>query len=836
MEYRHEIITFGDSIPVKCFVHELGHSARHWHNSMELLLVLSGSVHISIGSVNHELHADDMILVNCNESHELTAEHCVLAAIQIKLSMFDEKVVSAANLYFDCNSQTRPNDTGIRHVKRIIAQFVQAYALGGESRLLRAKSLSYALLSELITYFKVDRNEQEQNQSRYQYERITRIAGYINEHYAENITLQGLAEQEYLSVPYLSKFFMRMMGVNFTAYLNSLRLTHATAALTGTAQTIETIASSNGFPNTQAFVQLFKKKYGVLPSQYRKQHPPESAKEASYEVGNFNEYTILDSHEYLSRFVDYLKASEEAGNAKEDDALPVIPVHYSIDAANTGTRLRNSWRSFTTVGSAKELILQPVQQMLQQLQKDVGFTYVKFHGILSDDMHVVTRDASGKLHFSFVFVDQTLDFLRSIHLKPLIQLSFMPAALAAEPGHLIFDSTMINSPPKNLEEWRHLITVFTQHLLQRYGIKEVCSWPFTVWNEPDTPQSMFGFPSQEAFYQFYRVTWEAVKSCDPAIKVGTPSTYFDVTDAGIWLRNFTAWCASNACMPDCIFFHYYGTTVTQSVLEKTGQEITLRNMSLTRDENLLKKSIESLLSYTRTNYSPDTPVYMTEWNYSPSHRDLLGDTCFRSCYLVKNILENYDRLDAMGYWLLTDLFEERQIPNETFFGGLGLFTSEGIKKPAYYAFYLLAKLGDELVDQGDGYFLTRRGNDYQLMLYNYCHYSDLYAAGETFDMTDTQRYGQFENARKRDFEIRITGLPMGAWRVIEYTLNRQSGSSFDKWVEMGAQPLESPEEVELLQSLSLPMMSKYTATATERGLTLHALLEPLEVRLVLLNL
>ena len=99
MEYRHEVINFGESVPVKCFIHQLGHSPRHWHNSIEILLVLSGSVQIAVGGNLYTLNEDDMILVNSNEPHELRAENCILAAIQVKLSLFDDKLVHSANLF-----------------------------------------------------------------------------------------------------------------------------------------------------------------------------------------------------------------------------------------------------------------------------------------------------------------------------------------------------------------------------------------------------------------------------------------------------------------------------------------------------------------------------------------------------------------------------------------------------------------------------------------------------------------------------------------------------------------------------------------------------------------
>lgn len=831
MEYRHEIIDFGESVPVKCFIHQLGHSAQHWHNSLELLFVLSGSVSIIVSGRHYRLHRNDVILINSNDPHELTAENCILAAVQIKLSLFDDKLIRNTKLYFDCNSITRPNDPGIPRIKRIVAQFVKNYAMADESRLFRAKSLSYALLAELVASFHVEKSEAERHQVQYHYERIARIVSYINEHLNENITLQMLAEQEYLSVPYLSKFFVRMMGMNFTVYLNQLRLDRAVNDLLSTSDTIEDIADRSGFANPQAFVQLFKKKYGMLPSQYRRQQKKEDAALTQAKL-EFNEYTILDTHQYLNYFASYLK----------EDHVPLQVETRTADVVSRacvtlkdGVELQHKWKKFIGVGSAKELLMADVQDMLSSIQREVGFEYVKFHGILSDDMRVLSRSRDGKLVTSFVYVDKALDFLKSIGLKPLIQLSFMPAVIAREKNRFIFESTMINSLPENMEDWCDLIRSFMRHILDRYGAAEISSWLYTVWNEPDTPPNMFGFGDDALFYSFYKESSEAVRSVLPEARIGSPSTYFDAQDGGRWIQSFTQWCRDNGCMPDFLLFHYYGTKVTADQMRAAGQTLGMGQLSLTDDADDPRRSIDMMLDYAREAYPEGTPVYLSEWNFTPSKRDLLGDTCFRSCYLVKNILENYDRLDAMGYWMLTDMFEEHQIPGDIFHGGLGLYTYNGIPKSALHAFSLLSRMGDRLVEKGNGYFLTRRGDEYQLMLYNYKHFSALYATGETFDMTYKNRYTPFEPEQRRDFELALEGIADGEWQVKEYTLNRQSGSSFDKWVDMGAQPLETPDEIALLQGLSRPMLNRYTLSASGKKLTLNALLEPLEVRLTLLR-
>lgn len=90
---------------------------------------------------------------------------------------------------------------------------------------------------------------------------------------------------------------------------------------------------------------------------------------------------------------------------------------------------------------------------------------------------------------------------------------------------------------------------------------------------------------------------------------------------------------------------------------------------------------------------------------------------------VKNILDNYDRLSIYVFWSLTDLMSDAPIPELPFFGGGGLFTRKGIPKASYFAFFLLAKLGSALVERGDGYFMTEENGTYQILMYNYQHFS-----------------------------------------------------------------------------------------------------------------
>jgi beta-xylosidase len=223
---------------------------------------------------------------------------------------------------------------------------------------------------------------------------------------------------------------------------------------------------------------------------------------------------------------------------------------------------------------------------------------------------------------------------------------------------------------------------------------------------------------------------------------------------------------------------------------------------------------------------------MTEWNSTISHRDLLNDTVFKSAYITKNILENYDQLDSFGYWVLSDFIEEVKMSDQLFHGGLGLFTYNGIKKSGYFAYVLLKKLGDRLLSKGEGYFVTRSTDGFQIIVYNYQHFSKIYAAGELFDMTFTNRYTPFPDSSRLKIVIPFTDLPNSGYTMTETILNRQHGSAFDKWLELGALPLETQYDVNYLKSVSVPYIKKRRLSVENNLLYVSCELEPHEVRLI----
>ncbi|MNI42016.1 Beta-xylosidase [compost metagenome] len=144
------------------------------------------------------------------------------------------------------------------------------------------------------------------------------------------------------------------------------------------------------------------------------------------------------------------------------------------------------------------------------------------------------------------------------------------------------------------------------------------------------------------------------------------------------------------------------------------------------------------------------------------------------------------------------LEKEVMLTNEVFFGSSGLVNDMGIKKPSYYAFYLLSKLGDVLVQKGDGYIVTRSDDEFQILLYNYGEELDYLISSETLE----KRRG-IKNTTEKKISLNIVNIN-SANQVTTYMINEKIGSSYNYWLGMGKPNRLNKEEREILHKASFP--------------------------------
>ena len=825
MAVRRHVWDFGDKIPLKGAIEPAVKSERIWLHWLRIIYVLSGTLNIRVGTRTHLLDADGIIVINPYEVFSIQESGSVIFTFDLDLNSLNASIANPSELWFDCNSLTAAAEEPLQMLKTLLARFIKLNSGGDRDMTLANTAIAYEILHHLVSFFPAKRDVDLSGQKNHLH-RIEGIARYIDENYKDGLMLKDLAAHFYLSIPYMSKLFRQYFGCTFTDYLAGVQLANAEYALLGSQIPVDEIARQCGFASTRSLNTCFKQAHGMSPSQYRKQHIRQQASgpEAVSGAPDFVRYNDL------SLLAGYLN-SNDPDLIHQDERVPQLLTNVPVcDVSGSHTALRHTFKKLISIGRASHILYAENQSILRQVRNDVGFQYVIFHGLLDDDMMVYGEDSHGNVDLNFCYVNIIFDFLRSIGLRPFIELSFMPRQLAMEDSRRRYYNEAIISLPKSMDKWNAMIRGLVLNLNNRYGAEEVALWPFSLWNLPDSSEGMFGLGGVQAYYDIYRQTWQTVKACNPGIRFGGPSCLTDTAEDGGFMAAFTTLCRSGGCLPDYYQYHFYPLKLEPKVL---GDLMLVEQHLVFRPEaDAMQRSISKVRKKTGVPGAAADPLYITEWNFSISHRELLTDTVFQAAYITKNILENYDSVDGLCYWAVSDSIDEVRMANELFHGGLGLFTYNGIRKASYYAYTLLARLGNSKLASGDGYFITRSNAGLQIILYNYHHFSDLYANGELFDMTLTNRYTPFPNPVRRKFQIPLTGLSSGAVILTETILNRQHGSSFDKWVEQGALPLDTPYDIEYLKNMSVPQIKKRKLTAYNGELSVICTLEPHEVRLV----
>lgn len=353
------------------------------------------------------------------------------------------------------------------------------------------------------------------------------------------------------------------------------------------------------------------------------------------------------------------------------------PIDVTVDAATVTGRLQRVWQM---VGSERlsQLGLAPTGDRhdiagefaaaLRQAQADLGTRFVRAHAILHDDVGVVDRASDGALRFCFEGVDAIYDQLLEIGIRPVVELSFMPAVLARDPERTVFTYGGIISPPSDWGEWRQLIAALVGHLVDRYGIEEVAQWAFEVWNEPNLV--VFWSGTQQEYLRLYDEAAAAIKSVSTRLRVGGPATA-----AAEWIELLAVHARESGSPLDFVSTHTYG------------------NLPLDVRPALSRAGFDSV------------PIWWTEWGVGSTHFGSVHDGVLGAPFALSGFAAAQGQIDALAYWVISDHFEELGRPPRLFHNGFGLLTVGNLRKPRYWAVHLAEQLGDHTVASrvdGDG--------------------------------------------------------------------------------------------------------------------------------------
>lgn len=441
----------------------------------------------------------------------------------------------------------------------------------------------------------------------------------------------------------------------------------------------------------------------------------------------------------------------------------------TVDAANVKGQFGHVFNECVGAGRANEGLRADWQRQLRLAKQELGFRYIRFHGLLHDDMGVYIEDKQGNPHYNWQYIDELFDFLQSIKVKPFVELSFMPAALASNDKTVFWWKGNV-SPPKDYKKWNALITKLTEHWTERYGAAEVASWYFEVWNEPNL--SFFFTGTQADYFELYKQTTLAVKSVSKSYRVGGPSTA-----QSAWIPEFITYCKQNNVPLDFVSTHTYG--VDRGAVDLTGQAGTV----LSQNKGSVSDDMIGARRQITASAMPKLELHYTEWSASYTPSDPIHDSYHEAAYVLDKIRHASPYVNSMSYWTFTDIFEENGPRYSPFHGGFGMLNYQDIKKPVYYAYQYLNKLGDkELVAKDTSSIITKDKNgNLQALFWDF-------TITHPGDTVNNQVYYK-RNLPSKPIEntsLNINHLSAGKYKMNVYKVGYRANDAYTTYFEMGS--------------------------------------------------
>ncbi|MDB5109445.1 MAG: glycoside hydrolase, partial [Mucilaginibacter sp.] len=232
---------------------------------------------------------------------------------------------------------------------------------------------------------------------------------------------------------------------------------------------------------------------------------------------------------------------------------------------------------------------------------------------------------------------------------------------------------------------------------------------------------------------------------------------------------------------DFISTHTYG--VKSGFLDLTGNVGTI----VSRDKNAVSSDMIRSGELIKKSVLPDLELHYTEWSSSYTPTDPIHDSYFEAAYILDKISKASKYVNSMSYWTFTDIFEEQGPRLRPFHGGFGLLNYQDIKKPAYYAYTFLNKLGNTELESNDESSIAckDKNGDVQVLFWNFT----ITHPGDT--VNDQTFYKRDLPAKQiAPVTVKIDHLPTGKYKLEVYKVGYHVNDAYGTYFN-----LKSPDQL-----------------------------------------
>ena len=444
---RKEYITYINELPINISLENILDYPIHWHNSIEIIFVLEGTISVLIESGKYEVFEREIEIINCDEAHRIySKEKNKVLIFHLDPAFFEKYYDDMKNIYFYTNSseegaQREEKYDDLRKYLSILAcEVIQKNENFDE----QIDSIMVKLLFHLINNFHyLNYDEKKPLENQIQFQRYHRIVKYIYNNYMNKISLQDIASIEYLSSYYLSHQIKDMAGTSFKELVNNVRVDESIKLLLDTDKTISDISLDVGFSHTRYYNKSFKDYNNCTPLQFRKRYYIQDEKFDSFK--KIQTYDLSVTLQYLSPYLDDYDRFNYTNKI----------IKLQTDFANASSPLQHRWKQNINLGQAKELIKAREQGYLRTLQETLCFENGIVQNLFGKEMKIYFNENVNFLNWNEV--EKLLEFLMDISLVPLI---------------------IINQIFEDKNSFIKLLESFILYFADIYGFDRVKLWKF----------------------------------------------------------------------------------------------------------------------------------------------------------------------------------------------------------------------------------------------------------------------------------------------------------------------------------------------------------------------
>ena len=491
---------------------------------------------------------------------------------------------------------------------------------------------------------------------------------------------------------------------------------------------------------------------------------------------------------------------------------PYTPIYswFGYDEAN-----------YTTMRHGRELLgelhdLSPVPVTLRAhhlLTSGNGVAELKF-----SSTNVYSEDAAGKPVYDFKLLDGIFDAYRAAGVRPMVELGFMPEALAAdlpgrhEPYQVHYPASTVsgrsNNPPKDYAKWGELVRVVTAHLVERYGQSTVAQWYFEVWNEPDID---YWHAAPEDYWKLYDYAVAGVRAALPGAKVGGPATTSPRSEkARLFLKNFLDHvssgksAATGGSVPlDFISFHAKGSPTIRE------GKVTMGLASELQDAD---KGFALVATYSRFKR---LPIILSEADpegcaacsskVNPANNYRNGT--LYPAYTAAALKGLFALQDRHAVNLLAMLSWSFEFEDKDYFEGFRSLASNGIDKPVLNVFRMFGLMSGDRVDvRSSGAVgldtLVRDGVRQAPYVDALATKGEREAAVLVWNYQDVARQETDGPGEAAETTVTVRGVPAGVTRVLleHYRLDDTHSNAYTVWKAMGSPQQPTAAQITTLKA------------------------------------